>query len=174
VSVTVDASVAEIVTNLDFNCASVGMNVALTENDLNIEVICRASETVNVADALNTLFNVVMVRASVAVNVALTDNALYRVVILEINGVNVRFAESDRYVCLMSETVNVAGAESVFQYVGIRESAAVKVADAATVLYRVVSLPIETVDARDALNVRQYVGIRDNATVLARLAEMAR
>lgn len=91
---TDDASVTESVTNFDFNVARAGVNVALTENDLNIEVICRASDTVNVADALITLFSVVMLRASAGVNVALTESDLYLVVIFVINGVNVAFAYS--------------------------------------------------------------------------------
>jgi hypothetical protein len=62
------------------------------------------------------------------VNVALADSDRENVTMRDRVAVNVAEAARDRYVCLIMETVNVADALIVLQYVGILDSAAVNVA----------------------------------------------
>jgi len=82
---------------------------------------------VNVAEA-ERVFNLVTVRDNATVNVADAESERALVVSFPIDAVNVLFAERVRYPCLMIETVNVAGALIVLQYVGILDTEGVKVA----------------------------------------------
>jgi hypothetical protein len=59
VIVTVEASVAEIVTNFDFNCSRDTVDARVTESDLNIEVIALPRVTVKGSDALSVRYQVV-------------------------------------------------------------------------------------------------------------------
>jgi hypothetical protein len=101
-----------------------------TVNVANAEIViylvfCDRIETVFASDALIVLYKVSALPI-VTAKVAFTDNERYHVVRRESNTVNGNDTDNVRYPCFTIETVNVEDALMIF--VGIFESAAVKVA----------------------------------------------